>query len=443
MSEDDPFATPNSDRTVILPSPGGRGSAAKPNPSPQNSTSNTPPIAETLTAASGLNPLLAAANPLLNLVAQLRSTLQHPNPAALREQLEHGVKRFETQAKVAGVAPEKILGARYVLCTLLDETAASTPWGGSGLWAKHSLLVVFHNEAWGGEKFFQLLSKLAENVAANRDLLELMYVCLALGFEGRFRVADNGRAQLEALRERLLQMLKQQSGSYERDIASHWQPATTKRSRVFAVLPLWVVFAVCGLLLLGIYIGFSYSLNAISDPVFAQAQAVRVKTAPPPPPVPAQKPRLAHFLATDIQQGLVTVQDDENRSLVTLRGDGLFEAGSADISQRFLPLLQRIADALNRVPGQVLITGHTDSQPIRSLRFPSNWHLSKERAESVQQLLAQTVAQNRLSAEGRADSEPVAPNDTPANRARNRRVEISLFVNDSAAHDAPATSPSP
>jgi len=80
------------------------------------------------------------------------------------------------------------------------------------------------------------------------------------------------------------------------------------------------------------------------------------------------------------------------------------------------------------VPGSVLVTGHTDSQPIRSLRYPSNWHLSQERADSVKALLASTVAITRIRAEGRADSQPVDDNATPAGRARNRRVEITLTV---------------
>jgi type VI secretion system protein ImpK len=433
MSQDDPFATPDSDRTLIMPSPRGRQAAGQQRPTSTTwanqsdggtPISNEPPV-------SGINPLVAAANALLNIVVQLRGTAQHADPSGLRDFLAQSIKAFETRAKAAGVAPEKVIAARYALCTLLDETAASTPWGGSGIWAKHSLLVMFHNEAWGGEKFFQLLSKLAENPQANRDLLELMYICLTLGLEGRYRVADNGKAQLDALRERLAHMLRQQQGEYERDLSAHWQPAPVKRSRMFSVLPLWVVFAVCGLSLLGIYLGFSQSLNNTSDPVFAQIQSIRVKTAAPPkPPAPAAAPRLATFLAKEVQEGLVTVQDDENRSLVTIRGDGLFAPGSATISEQYVPLLMRIADALNSVPGQVQITGHTDNQPIRSARFPSNWHLSQERARSVLQLLAQKVAPaNRLSAEGRADGEPVAANDTPANRARNRRVEITLFVN--------------
>jgi type VI secretion system protein ImpK len=81
------------------------------------------------------------------------------------------------------------------------------------------------------------------------------------------------------------------------------------------------------------------------------------------------------------------------------------------------------------VPGQVKVTGHTDDQPIRSVRFPSNWHLSKERALSVMRILTEKgTLQSRLSAEGRADAEPIALNDTPADRARNRRVEITLSV---------------
>ena len=205
MSQDDPFASsPDSDRTVIIPSPGRRATT----PAQAAPSSATPRIelgASVL--VGGLNPLIAAANPLLDLVPQLRSTLQHADPSGLRDYLAQNIKSFESRAKAAGVASEKVIAARYALCTLLDETAASTPWGGSGLWAKCSLLVTFHSEAWGGEKFFQLLAKLAENPAGNRDLLEFMYVCLSLGLEGRYRVIDNGKAQLNALTERLAQML--------------------------------------------------------------------------------------------------------------------------------------------------------------------------------------------------------------------------------------------
>jgi type VI secretion system protein ImpK len=431
MSQDDPFAAFEGDRTLVMPSPGGRG----PTPQPGGAAPVRPASEPTLMSAVlnvGMNPLLSAANPLLDLVPELRTTLHHADPAGLKEALAHNIRQFESRAKAAGVAPEKVVAARYVLCTLLDETAASTPWGGSGVWGRHSLLVMFHNEAWGGEKFFQLLAKLAENPAGNRDMLELMYVCLALGFEGRYRVLDNGRQQLEAVRERLAQMLRNQRGEYERDLSPHWRGAPVKKRALFESLPLWVAGAIAGLLLVGAYSYFAVKLNTDSDPLFAAIQGIRVQAPAPrvaaaPPPAAPVKPRLAGFLKPEIDAGLVAVRDENNRSVITIRGDGFFEPGSATIADKVLPLLGRIAEALNAVPGQVLITGHTDSVPIRSARFPSNWHLSQERAKSVLQLLGDTVAPARLSAEGRADSEPVAPNDTKENKARNRRVEITLY----------------
>src|SRR3954465_9840120 len=197
----------DSERTVIIPTPQGRAApGARAAAPPVMTVESTQPA-----HVSGLNPLVAAANPLLDLVPQLRATLQHPDPMGLRDALVRDLKAFEGRARAAGVSPEAIIGARYALCTMLDEVAASTPWG-SGVWAKQSLLVLFHNETWGGEKFFMLLSKLAQQPAQNRDLLELLYACLALGFEGRYRVIDNGRAQLEQLRERLAEILRTQRG---------------------------------------------------------------------------------------------------------------------------------------------------------------------------------------------------------------------------------------
>jgi type VI secretion system protein ImpK len=441
MSQNPPqHPAADSDRTVIIPSPQGRAQAGAARAAPP------PGVVETAAPAhiSGLNPLVAAANPLLDLIPQLRATLQHPDPLALRDALVRDIKTFEARARAAGVSPEAVVGARYALCTLLDEVAASTPWG-SGVWAKQSLLVLFHNETWGGEKFFLLLSKLAQNPAQNRDLLELLYVCLALGFEGRYRVLDNGRAQVETLRERLAQILRGQRGEYERELSPEWQPTVVKRHRFFAVVPLWVVFTAVGAVLLGIYLLFSYKLNAGSDPVFAKIQGIRVGTDDPKPVVraPAPQPRLAAFLADEIARGVVTVQDSVDRSVITIVGDGLFAPGSGAISTAYQPLLMRIGDELNRVPGLVRITGHTDNQPIRSVRFPSNWHLSQERARSVQNMIGSRMTNPaRLSSEGRADAEPIAPNDSPANRARNRRVEITLLVAPGGS-DTPAAQPTP
>ena len=426
-SVNDPFAEFDGQRTFIRPDPGGR--AGTPRSSELPSEPSTTTATEVTVPAHGLNALVALANPLLLLTPQLRATRQVADVAALRNQLAQGIRDFSARAASAGVAAERVMAARYVLCTMIDEAAADTPWGGSGLWAQHSLLAMFHNEVFGGEKVFQLMARLAQQPDANRDLLELIYAALVLGFEGRYRVIDNGPAQLAAVRDRLAQILKQARGDHPAALAQHWQGHSVQRRAALSWLPLAATTALAALVLVAVHLGFSYSLGERSDPVYSQIQSLRL--APPVQVVaqPAQKPRLAQFLEADIKAGLVAVRDEVDRSVVTVRGDGLFEAGSATLVPQREALMKRIAEALSNVPGSVLVTGHTDNQAIRSARFPSNFHLSEERARSVAQLLAANkVDPARLSTAGRADSEPVAGNDTPANRAKNRRVEITLRI---------------
>ena len=430
-----PFAAFEGDRTLIKPSAG-----RTPRPGEAPAAAAAPPAAAGLAAAgvpdgsalpphASLNPLVQCAAPLLAAAPRLRATLRHPNPAALREQLAESVRRFEAGARAQGLPNEQVVAARYVLCTLLDEAASSTPWGGSGAWSAHSLLVQFHNEGWGGEKVFQLLTRLAENPAQHRHLLELVYVTLSLGFEGRYRVLDNGRAQLDDLRSRLATMLRNLAGPGDKALSLQWRGIAAAPLRLRDGVPLWVVAAATLLLLAGVFAALRLTLNVQTDATFSALQALDAKTAvapPAPPPATPVPPRLAQLLQADIAAGLVLVKDLADRSTVTVLGDTLFDPGSADVAGRAVPLFNRVAAALNQVPGQVLVSGHTDNQPIRSLRFPSNWHLSKERAASVQRLLAASVKPERLRAEGRADTEPVADNGSAEGRARNRRVEILL-----------------
>ena len=376
---------------------------------------------------SGANPLVAAANPVLNLVPQIRSLVTLADPAGLREYLIEKVKAFERDAQRRSIAPDILIGARYCLCTLLDETAAQTPWGGSGAWSRHSLLVTFHKETWGGEKFFQLLSKLAQNPQQHRDLLALMYYCLCLGFEGRFRIIDNGIAQLEILRQRLWQILRDSVSDRPDTLSPHWRGEIDSGHRGWYLLPAWVVASIALLIGVLVYIWFTFALANQSDRVFAQIGGMRLAKVPmPPKPAPV---RFAKFLEPEIQQGLVTVRDEADRSVVILRGDSFFASGSAAILDRYLSTLKRIADALNTVQGNVIVNGYTDNVPIRTLQYPSNFHLSRDRANHVMSILAAGMNQpNRIRAQGLGESDPVEPNNTAENRARNRRVEIILMV---------------
>src|SRR5512139_928889 len=115
MNQDDPFASADQDRTFIMPSPGGRAGPARTASAPgtlPGSLPEAPPV------PNGVNPLVAAANPLLDLVPRLRTTPAHPDPAGLQESLAHGIREYERRAREAGVPHEKVVAGRYVLCTL-------------------------------------------------------------------------------------------------------------------------------------------------------------------------------------------------------------------------------------------------------------------------------------------------------------------------------------
>lgn len=419
----------DTDRTMLVPRPGPQPVQA-PSLLPREPVVTPPParpLEPTQLHGMGLNPLVAAANPLLDLVPPLRRMATHPDVEGLRIGLVQAIRAFELAARAAHVDPELIAAARYALCTLLDETIASTPWGG-GAWSSRSLLVTFHNEAFGGEKFFLILQKLSQDPQASLPALELMYVCLALGFEGRYRVLENGRSQLDALRERLLQMIERQRGTAGPELSLHWQGQGGAGEPLWRAVPVWIVAACAAALLLLMQLVLSYRLGQASDPVFANLLAL--KTAAPPAVVPvrvqAQSAHLATFLAPEIAQGLVSVADRDGRATVTLRGDGVFASGSGEVAPAYLALLGRIGDALATVPGKVAVVGHTDNvRPGLSARFPSNYELSRTRAETVRTLLAQRAGPaTRYEVEGHGEAEPLVPNDSAANRARNRRVEI-------------------
>jgi len=152
----------DSDRTVIRPAPGGRRPKTPPTedrPAPSLFTADqqrSPPVP---LRAHGRNRLVDAAGTLLSLVGQLRGTVSQPDIDTLRAHVEQEVKSFENAAR-EGADAETVATARYVLCTMLDETVLSTPWGNESMWSEQTLLAKFHREVWGGEKFFSILEYL-------------------------------------------------------------------------------------------------------------------------------------------------------------------------------------------------------------------------------------------------------------------------------------------
>ena len=226
------------------------------------------------------NPLVAASALLLSEVVRLKTHASAENFDALNERLNVAIKLFEHRALQEGMDGGQVMAARYVLCTVVDEAVVTTPWGNESAWSQMSLLSSFHNETFGGEKFFQLLEHLSRNPVKHLAMLELMYICLSLGFEGKYRVLPRGMLELEAIRDSLYRQIRQLRGDIPRELSPHWEGLKEGRRRLVRIVPGWLVAVatVAGLALL--YAGFSWVLHEQRGSVLQPYQAVEAAPAP-------------------------------------------------------------------------------------------------------------------------------------------------------------------
>ncbi len=271
---------PGGDRTVVKPSPGGAGAprrtveAHSATPNFQTVHSADPGLAESLAPSRSLNPLVSAADTLIVVYGKVRQTPRHNNVAGLYQELTSEIRSFEVRARDNGVKPEIILAARYVLCSALDEAVLNTPWGSDSPWAQRTLLSAFHNETSGGEKFFLILDRMRQAPGENLMMLELMYLCLSLGFEGRYRLANRGRDALEQIKDELFRLIRQYRGEHERSLSSNWQGLGKTRGSLSEHVPLWVLACIVAGGLLLTYTGFNYWLYTNSTPVVERLEEV-------------------------------------------------------------------------------------------------------------------------------------------------------------------------
>ena len=388
----------------------------------QNNTANN--------AVNVYNPLIEAAKPVLILANSMQQTTSQLSTNSLINKFSLLINNFEENAEKNGAKYDAIQAAKYCLCTFVDELAVRAGWADE-TWSKNSLLVSFYDETWGGERFFEIIQNLKQDSDKNIDLLEFMYLCLQFGYKGKYQVLNNGELEIDKIKRDLLALIHSKRPDQTANLFKH-NPIITnniQRKRRLAI-PLWVV-GVLGAVALGVgYFTMQWSLGDKFNTASTKVNSLKLPSVITKQQDTQKTVRLRPLLENEIARKLVSVEDFQDRSTVTILGDGLFESGSAQIQDQYYPVLAAVSQALDSVEGQIIVTGYTDNQPIQSLNFPSNWHLSQARADAVKEILLNYVKNGgtRIRSEGRGSTDPVAPNDTLENRAKNRRVEITLFT---------------
>lgn len=388
----------------------------------QNNTANN--------AVNVYNPLIEAAKPVLILANSMQQTTSQLSTDSLINKFSLLINNFEENAEKNGAKYDAIQAAKYCLCTFVDELAVRAGWADE-TWSKNSLLVSFYDETWGGERFFEIIQNLKQDSDKNIDLLEFMYLCLQFGYKGKYQVLNNGELEIDKIKRDLLALIHSKRPDQTVNLFKH-NPIITnniQRKRRLTI-PLWVV-GVLGAVALGVgYFTMQWSLGDKFNTASIKVNSLKLPSEITKQQDAQNTVRLRPLLENEIARKLVSVEDFQDRSTVTILGDGLFESGSAQIQDQYYPVLAAVSQALDSVEGQIIVTGYTDNQPIQSLNFPSNWHLSQARADAVKEILLNYVKNGgtRIRSEGRGSTDPVAPNDTLENRAKNRRVEITLFT---------------
>ena len=319
---------PDAEATIALPAPGRRRT-------PYAHLLDRHAVPADLGALGGLNPLVEAANPILAAVPQIRHALRHPDPPALRARLRQQIGSFERSAKAAGVTQWQLATARFALCAVIDDSAAATPWGRD--WGSRGLLVEIEHEASGAEKFFVLLEEAWAKPSENRDLLELFSVCLALGFEGRYRGGEGGRQALSQLRAKLFGALSPDAAGTTPELSAHWRGADVRARRVPGALALWAATGGCAFVLAALYFGYSTALGVRSDPVARDLALLKpvALAGTPPAAAPRAGPPLSAALAEAIGRREVSVSDTARGVRISLRSDELFASGSARLNAAY------------------------------------------------------------------------------------------------------------
>lgn len=228
-----------------------------------------------------LNSLVAAACELLSEVVRLKHSESFEDLYELNERLTSGLKLFEVHALHNGAESSQVMAARYVLCSVVDEAVVTTTWGNESEWSQMSLLSSFHNETFGGEKFFQLLDRLSKNPVKHLPMLELMYLCLALGFEGKYRVQARGVLELEGIRDALYRQIRQLRGDVPRELSPHWEGLNDQRHNLVRIVPAWMVVLFTVICLVVMYSGFAWVLSEQRDTVLQPYQPIDPAAAVP------------------------------------------------------------------------------------------------------------------------------------------------------------------
>ena len=221
-----------------------------------------------------LNPLIDAAHTFFGLVIHVRRVDSCEDVNALYTTVRDQITAVSEEVRQLGYDGATQLAYRYALCAFIDEAVMGTAWGNASSWSDRSLLSYHHNETWGGEKFFTVLARMEMDPARYRHVLEFKYLCLCLGFEGKYGQQHNSREVLNGVIRKLHRTLRAQRGDTPERLIDPPDNVVSRRYRLARQWPLWTPWAIAGVVLVSAYFYFSISLGSSTDEVLKSLEFI-------------------------------------------------------------------------------------------------------------------------------------------------------------------------
>lgn len=439
MSGDDPFGLDNdAGRTRIRPV---RRSAQAEQPAAARG-------APVRTTRASDNPLVNAYAALLGLAPELERATAPENPDVLRTRLHDTLTHARDSAVSAGVPLTRADQGAWFVAALLDDIALNTPWGGNSGWPRMPLVVSMYGNVDAGERFFDLAEDLIRFPERDPDLMELVFLCLSLGFRGKFRRdGGQGEAAIARMRGQISRLLRDRDAA-EAPLAPHWKGVEAEDEQKRFIVPIWSIGLMALAVVLALYMALGIKLSNRGEQLFTLAGVL-------PPPERAEifrpviesvetpqltaDPLVFELLplfaaaAPEDRVSALTGREDVSIAVVVVQGTApeVFRSAKADLNPEYTALVNSMAAViLENIDfiGSIRVVGHTDSVQVRTSNpFKSNQGLSEGRAQTIANMLvAAGVPAGLVTSEGKAATDPIGDNATREGRARNRRVELIL-----------------
>src|SRR5579862_4954141 len=225
---------------------------------------------------SGINPIVDAASRLFSILGKLHTIQENSDLEKLQKELISEIRLFQDTVSQEQYDTEYVILCRYILCASFDDIIPHTAWASQHEWEDLSLLKFFNADTQHQNMFFIILERVLKEPAHHIDVMELIYICLSLGYKGQYRGSEDSQLQLEQLSNTLYKHIRAQRGNFSKTLSSNtskiFKSTTSKHSFLF------IVFATACLIML-VFVGLDYLMDAISNEAYKNISLLQESTA--------------------------------------------------------------------------------------------------------------------------------------------------------------------